>query len=31
MIIDTHLHLIDKSALTYPWLGMSRRSTTIFC
>lgn len=21
MIIDTHLHLIDKSALNYPWLG----------
>ncbi len=21
MIIDTHLHLIDKSALDYPWLG----------
>ncbi|KXO79583.1 amidohydrolase family protein [Brucella anthropi] len=21
MIIDTHLHLIDKSALAYPWLG----------
>ncbi|MDX0486134.1 amidohydrolase family protein [Sinorhizobium medicae] len=21
MIIDTHLHLIDKSALSYPWLG----------
>lgn len=20
MIVDTHLHLIDKSALTYPWL-----------
>ncbi|MBP1884161.1 amidohydrolase family protein [Sinorhizobium mexicanum] len=21
MIVDTHLHLINKSALTYPWLG----------
>jgi predicted TIM-barrel fold metal-dependent hydrolase len=21
MIVDTHLHLIDKSALTYPWLA----------
>jgi predicted TIM-barrel fold metal-dependent hydrolase len=21
MIVDTHLHLIDKQALTYPWLG----------
>lgn len=21
MIIDTHLHLIDKTALNYPWLG----------
>jgi len=21
MIIDTHLHLIDKNALNYPWLG----------
>jgi predicted TIM-barrel fold metal-dependent hydrolase len=21
MIIDTHLHLIDRSALSYPWLG----------
>jgi len=21
MIIDTHLHLIDKAALSYPWLG----------
>lgn len=21
MLIDTHLHLIDKSALSYPWLG----------
>ncbi len=31
MIIDTHLHLIDKSALNYPWLGMSRRSTATFC
>ena len=20
MIIDTHLHLIDQSALRYPWL-----------
>ncbi|TGQ96585.1 amidohydrolase, partial [Mesorhizobium sp. M4B.F.Ca.ET.200.01.1.1] len=21
MIIDTHLHLIDRSALRYPWLA----------
>ncbi len=21
MIIDTHLHLIDRSALSYPWLA----------
>ncbi|ENT07273.1 hypothetical protein C038_00152 [Brucella sp. 63/311] len=20
MLIDTHLHLIDKNALSYPWL-----------